>query len=60
MDSLKEADYLLDEKLMTSRFRCGYRMEYAKLLLIQKIAEIFKNFLCPKCAHVWVKMGETQ
>ena len=37
--SFKKADYLLDEKLMTPKFRRGYQMEYAKVLLTQEIAE---------------------
>ena len=41
--SLKKADYLLDEKLMSPKFRRGYQIEYAKVLLIQRIAEMRKN-----------------
>ena len=41
--SLKKADYLLDEKLMTPKFRRGYQVEYAKVLLTQKIAEMRKK-----------------
>ena len=41
--SLKNADYLLDEKLMTPKFRRGYQIEYAKALLIQKIAEMRRS-----------------
>ena len=38
--SLKKADYLLDEKMMTPKFKRGYKMEYDKVLAIQKIAEM--------------------
>jgi len=38
--SIKKADYLLDEKLMNPKFRRGYQVEYAKVLLTQKIAEM--------------------
>ena len=41
--SLKKADYLLDEKLMSPKFRRGYQVEYAKVLLTQKIAEMRKK-----------------
>ena len=41
--SLKKADHLLDERLMTPKFRRGYQMEYAKVLLTQKIAEMRKK-----------------
>ena len=41
--SIKKADYLLDERLMTSQFRRGYQVEYAKVLLTQKIAEMRKK-----------------
>ena len=41
--SLKNADYLLDEKLMTAKFRRSYQIEYAKVLLIQKIAEMRRS-----------------
>lgn len=41
--SLKKADYLLDEKLMSPKFRRGFQIEYAKVLLIQRIAEMRKN-----------------
>lgn len=41
--SIKKADYLLDEKLMTPGFRRGYQVEYAKVLLTQKIAEMRKK-----------------
>ena len=41
--SLKKADYLLDEKLMSPKFRRGYQIEYAKVLLIQRIAEMRKS-----------------
>ena len=41
--SLKKADYLLDERLMTPKFRRGYHVEYAKVLLTQKIAEMRKK-----------------
>jgi DNA-binding XRE family transcriptional regulator len=41
--SLKNVDYLLNEKLMTTKFRRGYQVEYAKVLLTQKIAEMRKK-----------------
>ena len=41
--SIKKADYLLDEKLMSPKFRRGYQVEYAKVLLTQKIAEMRKK-----------------
>ncbi len=37
---LKKINHLLDEKLMSSQERRLYKIEYAKVLLIQKIAEI--------------------
>ena len=46
--SLKKAEYLLDEKLMPPKFRCGYQVEYAKVLLTQKIAEMRKKPSEPK------------
>ena len=42
--SIKKADYLLDEKLMSPKFRRGYQIEYAKVLLVQKIAEMLDSF----------------
>ena len=41
--SIKKADHLLDEKLMTPKFRRGFQVEYAKVLLTQKIAEMRKK-----------------
>ncbi|MBF0523444.1 MAG: helix-turn-helix transcriptional regulator [Candidatus Omnitrophica bacterium] len=41
--SIKKADHLLDEKLMTPKFRRGYQVEYAKVLLTQRIAEMRKE-----------------
>ena len=41
--SLKKADYLLDEKLMGPEARRLYQIEYAKVLLVQKIAEMRKK-----------------
>ena len=38
--SLKKADHLLDEKCMDPKVQRMYQMEYSKLLLIQKIAEL--------------------
>ena len=38
--SLKKADHLLDEKSMSPEARKLYKCEYAKALLIQKIAEL--------------------
>lgn len=38
--TLKKADHLLDEKLMTPENRRLHKIEYAKVLLIQKIAEL--------------------
>ena len=38
--SIKKADHLLDEKLMSPEARRLYQIEYAKVLLIQKIAEM--------------------
>ncbi len=38
--SLKKVDYLLDEKAMSPEARRLYKIEYAKALLIQKIAEL--------------------
>lgn len=41
--SLKKADYLLDEKLMSPEQRRTFQFEYAKVLLVQKIAEMRKK-----------------
>ena len=41
--SIKKADHLLDEKLMSPKFRRGYQVEYAKVLLTQKISEMRKR-----------------
>jgi len=41
--SLKKADHLLDERLMSPRFRRGYQVEYTKVLLTQKISEMRKK-----------------
>ncbi len=41
--SIKKADYLLDEELMTPRFRRGYQVEYVKVFLTQQIAKMRKN-----------------
>ena len=41
--SLRKADHLLDEKLMAPKFRRGFQIEYAKVLLTQKIAEMRKK-----------------
>ena len=41
--SIKKADHLLDEKLMSPEARRLYQIEYAKVLLIQKIAEMRKK-----------------
>ena len=41
--SIKKANHLLDEKLMTQKFRRGYQVEYTKVLLTQKIAEMRKK-----------------
>ena len=41
--SLRKADHLLDEKLMAPKFRRGFQVEYAKVLLTQKIAEMRKK-----------------
>jgi len=41
--SIKKADHLLDEKSMTPKFRRGYQVEYAKVLLTQRIAEMRKK-----------------
>ncbi|MBF0490909.1 MAG: helix-turn-helix transcriptional regulator [Candidatus Omnitrophica bacterium] len=41
--SIKKADHLLDEKLMKPEARRLYQIEYAKVLLVQKIAEMRKK-----------------
>ena len=41
--SIKKIDYLLNERLMSPKFRRGYQVEYAKVLLTQKIAEMRKR-----------------